>query len=94
MAFHLANVSYLIEYEYLAIAGLPGEIIELMKEPAKRSELVKELLKGMPVTGTDNILRARNKIMLEALVSMVFIGNRHHSCDAGREPTTAVVGCR
>ena len=41
---------------YIDIAGLPGEIIELMKEPAKRSELVKELLKGMPVTGTDKPL--------------------------------------
>lgn len=41
---------------YLDIAGLPGEIIELMKEPEKRSKIVKELLKGMPVTGTDKVL--------------------------------------
>ena len=41
---------------YIDIAGLPGEIIELMKEPEKRSELVKELLKGMPVTGMEKPL--------------------------------------
>ena len=56
MASLLADVSNLVEYEYLAIAGLPGEIIELMKEPAKRSELVKELLKGMSVTDIDKVL--------------------------------------
>jgi len=33
-------------YTYLDIAGLPGEIIELMKEPEKRSKKVIELLKG------------------------------------------------
>ncbi len=32
--------------DYLLIAGLPGEVIELMKESANRSEVVKELLKG------------------------------------------------
>jgi len=41
---------------YLDIAGLPGEIIELMKEPEKRSEVVKELLKGMPMIGIDKVL--------------------------------------
>lgn len=41
---------------YLDIAGLPGEIIELMKEPEKRSETVKELLKGMSVTDTGKVL--------------------------------------
>lgn len=34
---------------YLDIAQLPGEIIELMKEPAKRSEVVKELLKRFAI---------------------------------------------
>lgn len=42
--------------EYIDIAGLPGEIIELMKEPAKRSELVKELLKGMATVATGEVL--------------------------------------
>ena len=41
---------------YLDITGLPGEIIELMKKPEKRSEVVKELLKGMPMIGTDKAL--------------------------------------
>lgn len=42
--------------DYIEISGLPGEIIELMKEPGERSEIVKELLKGMPVTGKDKPL--------------------------------------
>lgn len=42
--------------DYLTIAGLPGEIIELMKEPEKRSELVKELLKGMAGPATEKVL--------------------------------------
>lgn len=41
---------------YLDIGELPPEIIELMKEPEKRSEVVKELLKRMPMIGTDKIL--------------------------------------
>lgn len=41
---------------YLEIASLPINIIELMKKGAERSESVKELLKGMPVTGMDEIL--------------------------------------
>ena len=41
---------------YLDIAGLPGEIIELMKDPTKRSEVVKELLKGMPAADTEKML--------------------------------------
>lgn len=36
--------------EYLDIARLPSEILELMKEPAERSETVKELLKGSLLT--------------------------------------------
>lgn len=35
-------------YDYLDIAGLPSEIIELMKEPTRRSQKVKELLKEFP----------------------------------------------
>lgn len=36
-------------------AGLPKEIIELMKEPSERSEKVKELFKGFVVTTTDTL---------------------------------------
>jgi len=43
-------------FQPVLLAILNGEIIELMKEPAKRSELVKELLKGMPPGGTDKVL--------------------------------------
>lgn len=35
-------------YDYLDIAGLPSEIIELMKDPARRSQKVKELFKKFP----------------------------------------------
>lgn len=42
--------------DYIEISGLPGEIIELMKQPAERSEIVKELLKGMPAAGIDKPL--------------------------------------
>lgn len=41
---------------YLDIAGLPSEIIELMKEPEKRSETVKELLKGSVLLGGEKTL--------------------------------------
>ena len=40
---------------YLKIADLPDDVIELMKNPEERSERVKELLKGMPVTGMDTL---------------------------------------
>ena len=40
---------------YLEIADLPDDVIELMKKPEERSEKVKELLKTMPVTGTDTL---------------------------------------
>jgi len=40
---------------YLDIAGLPWEIIELMKEPSERSEKVMELLKGLFVTNTETL---------------------------------------
>jgi len=43
-------------YNYLDIAGLPNEIIELMKEPEKRSETVKELLKGSQLLGAEKTL--------------------------------------
>jgi hypothetical protein len=41
---------------YIDISTLPSEIIELMKSPKERSELVSELLKSMPVTGIEKIL--------------------------------------
>lgn len=41
---------------YLDIAGLPSEIIELMKEPEDRSETVKELLKGSALLGAEKTL--------------------------------------
>lgn len=40
---------------YLKLADLPDDVIELMKNPEERSERVKELLKGMPVTGMDTL---------------------------------------
>ena len=43
-------------YRYLEIAQLPREIIELMKEPAERSEVVKELLKALPQWGAEKTL--------------------------------------
>lgn len=41
---------------YLDIAGLDPQIIELMKEPEKRSETVKELLKGSQLLGAEKTL--------------------------------------
>lgn len=43
-------------YDYLEICGLPAEIIELMKDPARRSEKVKELLKKFSEPGSEKIL--------------------------------------
>jgi hypothetical protein len=43
-------------FTYLDVAGLPGEIIELMKEPGKRSEKVIELLKRSSVTELGDML--------------------------------------
>ena len=43
-------------YTYLNIAGLPSEIIELMKEPEKRSKKVVELLKRSSVTELGAVL--------------------------------------
>jgi ParB/RepB/Spo0J family partition protein len=49
---------------YLDIAGLPGEIIELMKEPEKRSELVKELLKQTSIIETKQTLSVEKAVKI------------------------------
>lgn len=43
-------------YRYLEVAQLPVEVIELMKEPTERSEVVKELLKSFPQWGAEKTL--------------------------------------
>lgn len=43
-------------YDYFAISTLPVEVIELMKEPAKRSEKVKELLAKFSTVTVEKLL--------------------------------------
>lgn len=49
---------------YLDIAGLDPQIVELMKEPEKRSETVKELLKGSQVLGAEKTLTVEKAAIL------------------------------
>ncbi len=51
-------------YNYLDIADLDSQIIELMKEPEKRSETIKELLKRSPLLGAEKILSIEKAAIL------------------------------
>ena len=53
--FHSVPLVHWTHRHHKVTKSATREIIELMKEPAECSEGVKELLKGMPMIGTDKV---------------------------------------